>query len=72
MRTKDGQKMVVGIWFPFRDIVNIPLLQFSFTVYLSLKFSFIISGCQNMSRNGTKDIHDFIYLLKYYLHEACN
>ena len=49
---------LLGIWFPFRVIANISLLQIFFTIYLLLKFSIIISGCQNMSRNFTINIHN--------------
>ena len=45
------------IWFPFRVIANISLLLFSFTIYLLLKFSIIISGHWNMSSNGAINIY---------------
>ena len=58
--------LLLGIWLiiPF---YNFPLHS---QVYLLLKFSIIISGHRNMSRNGTMNIHNLLYLFKDYFPEA--
>ena len=58
--------LLLGIWLiiPF---YNFPLHS---QVYLLLKFSIIISGHRNMSRNGTMNIHNLLNLFKDCFHEA--